>query len=108
MTDSKPAVDLMAALKQSVIDARQRRTEPIYNTSHWPDFVPGVRVSRCGQGSSHGPHHENVGPDQPRNCPGTGKWATCPNCTQLVQFVDGFGPFRHQVDGDRCEPAEVA
>ncbi len=80
---------------------------PTYNTWAWPDFVPGVRVVRCGQGSSHGPHFMDHGPDQPRNCPGTGKWAACPNCTQLVLFSDGIGIMRHQVDGDWCKPAAV-
>lgn len=29
-------------------------------------------VRRCGQQSAHGPHVMDHGPDQPRNCPGTG------------------------------------
>lgn len=38
----------------------------------WPDFNPAYRVVRCGQSSAHGPHFMDHGPDQPRNCPGTG------------------------------------
>lgn len=35
-------------------------------------FNPAYRVARCGQQSAHGPHVVEHGPDQPRNCPGTG------------------------------------
>lgn len=37
-----------------------------------PTFNPAYRVAMCGQQSSHGPHVMESGPDQPRNCPGTG------------------------------------
>lgn len=77
-------------------------TAPTYNASVWPDFVPGVRVSRCGLGSSHGPHHVDVGPDQPRNCPGTGKWVRCPRCMQAVPAISPTMTGRHQVDGEWC------
>lgn len=33
---------------------------------------PAYPVARCGQLSAHGPHVVDYGPDQPRNCPGTG------------------------------------
>lgn len=31
---------------------------------------PALPVKRCGQLSTHAPHHSTVGPDQPRICPG--------------------------------------
>lgn len=31
---------------------------------------PALPVMRCGQLSTHAPHHSTVGPDQPRICPG--------------------------------------
>lgn len=37
------------------------------------DFNPAYRVARCGQGSAHSAHVMEHGPDQPRNCPGTGE-----------------------------------
>jgi hypothetical protein len=39
-------------------------------------FNPAYQVARCGQGSVHGPHVVDHGPDQPRNCPGTGQDTT--------------------------------
>jgi hypothetical protein len=36
-------------------------------------FNPAYRIAMCGQQSSHGPHVTEHGPDQPRNCPGTGR-----------------------------------
>lgn len=37
-----------------------------------PTFNPAYRVARCGQQGNHAPHVMEHGPDQPRNCPGTG------------------------------------
>lgn len=37
-----------------------------------PTFNPAYRVARCGDSSVHGPHIVEHGPDQPRNCLGTG------------------------------------
>lgn len=37
-----------------------------------PTFNPAYRVARCGQGDRHARHIVEHGPDQPRNCPGTG------------------------------------
>jgi len=37
-----------------------------------PTFNPAYRVARCGQQGDHQPHVMESGPDQPRNCPGTG------------------------------------
>lgn len=37
-----------------------------------PEFNPAYRIARCGDSSPHGPHVMEHGPDQPRNCPGTG------------------------------------
>jgi transcriptional regulator with XRE-family HTH domain len=48
---------------------------PPGRTLPWPDFNPAHRVTRCGQSSAHGPHFMDHGPDQPRNCPGTGRAA---------------------------------
>lgn len=42
-----------------------------------PTFSPAYRIARCGQQSSHGPHVVDHGPDQPRNCPGTGHTPAC-------------------------------
>jgi hypothetical protein len=58
-----------------------------------PTFNPAYRVARCGQTSSHRPHVMEHGPDQPRNCPGTGArrnpW--CSNCGDLRG-----GPLGHE------------
>lgn len=77
---------------------------PRYNRSAWPSFIPGVRVSRCGQGSSHAPHYVDVGPDQPRNCPGTGKWVACPRCHELVLMFTTGEMIMHKVDDRLCAP----
>jgi protein gp37 len=37
-----------------------------------PIFNPAYRIARCGQGSPHSQHVVEHGPDEPRNCPGTG------------------------------------
>lgn len=37
-----------------------------------PTFNPAYPVGRCGQQGNHSPHVVDYGPDQPRNCPGTG------------------------------------
>lgn len=115
MTKDEAPVDLMSALKASIEKAKATRsariagggagtekTVPAYNPWAWPDFHPEVRVTRCGQQSSHGPHFMDHGPDQPRNCPGTGEWVECPRCTQLVPAISAVAA-RHQVDGQWCE-----
>lgn len=38
---------------------------------------PAYRFARCGQRSAHGPHVVDHGPDQPRNCRGTGPGCIC-------------------------------
>lgn len=84
------------------------KTAPLFNSWAWPDFNPAYRVARCGQQSHHGPHVIEHGPDQPRNCPGTGAWVACPRCTELVPMFTRTEPvFRHQVAGQWCEPAEA-
>jgi len=39
-------------------------------TTSEPTFNPAYLVARCGQLSAHSPHVSDLGPDQPRNCPG--------------------------------------
>lgn len=56
----------------------------LWNGAEWVDltpyFNPEYRIARCGDSSAHGPHVMEHGPDQPRNCPGTGRtrWAAEP------------------------------
>ena len=83
------------------------KTAPLFNSWAWSDFNPAYRVARCGQQSHHGPHVIEHGPDRPRNCPGTGAWAACPRCTQLVPADSAAMTVMHQTDGQWCEPAEA-
>jgi hypothetical protein len=46
-------------------------SDSVANGAPDPTFNPAYRIARCGQGSTHGPHVIEHGPDQPRNCPGT-------------------------------------
>lgn len=66
-----------------------------------PDFNPAYRVARCGQQSHHGPHVMEHGPDQPRNCPGTGTrrnpW--CSNCGDTRG-----GPVGHEISECQYRP----
>ncbi|GIM88766.1 hypothetical protein Ato02nite_005590 [Paractinoplanes toevensis] len=79
------------------------KTAPTYNRWAWPTFNPAYQVARCGQLSAHGPEVVEHGPDQPRNCPGTGRWAECPRCSELVPVLFADELARHQVDGQWCE-----
>lgn len=69
----------VAAVAVAWTEAIDRRgpgsTSPEPGPLPWPDFNPAHRVVRCGQLSAHGPHFMDHGPDQPRNCPGTGRAA---------------------------------
>lgn len=78
-----------------------------------PTFNPAYRVARCGDSSSHGPHVVDHGPDQPRNCPGSGNewrwepdskggWVSAPRCCEPTcpdfgdwDFGEGTCPAEH-------------
>ncbi len=53
-----------------------------------PTFNPAYRIARCGQQSIHPPHVVDHGPDQPRNCPGTGDASgyVCDGCGDQAEI----------------------
>jgi protein gp37 len=77
-----------------------------------PDFNPAYRVARCGQQSAHARHVMEHGPDQPRNCPGTG--AGYPNRLDWVVIGGESGTDARPMDlhwarslVEQCQDARV-
>jgi hypothetical protein len=86
-----------------------------------PIFNPAYRVARCGDSATHGPHVVDHGPDQPRNCPGSGRewrwepdgnggWISAPRCCEPTcpdfgswDFGEGTCPAEH---ADSLAPAD--
>jgi hypothetical protein len=78
--DGQPWPEPGTLYDESAAPLHQRVRESGHSTEPgpalpWQGFNPAHRVVRCGQSSAHGPHFMDHGPDQPRNCPGTGRAA---------------------------------